>query len=183
MKTKIQTQKTLWTIDHAHSEILFRIRHLVISTVTGRFGKYDAEAETRGDVFEGAKIHFEAQTDSLDTGSADRDKHLRSAEFFDTAKFPKMTFDSRQVEKTGENTYSVRGDLTIRDTTKEVRLDAVYGGTNTFYGKTHAGFEITGRISRKAFGLTWNALTETGSVIAGDEVHIQCNVQLVRQDA
>lgn len=173
--------KTIWNIDPTHSEIQFKVKHLVISTVTGHFRQFEGTLETEGDDFATATIHFEADTASVDTNQTQRDEHLRSAEFFDSEQYPKMTFQSTQVEKTGDDTYTVTGDLTIKDVTKSVELKAEYGGSMTdFYGNYKSGFEISGKINRKEFGLTWGAVTEAGGVVVGDEVKLAFNVQIAR---
>ncbi len=173
--------KTIWNIDPTHSEIQFKVKHLVISTVTGHFRQFEGTLETEGDDFATATIHFEADTASVDTNQTQRDEHLRSAEFFDSEQYPKMTFQSTQVEKTGDDTYTVTGDLTIKDVTKAVALKAEYGGSMTdFYGNYKSGFEISGKINRKEFGLTWGAVTEAGGVVVGDEVKLALNVQVAR---
>lgn len=174
--------KTLWKIDPSHSEVQFKVKHLVISTVTGSFGSYDATVENEGDSFEDAEVHFEADINSISTNNEDRDNHLKSDDFFNAEEFPKLTFDSTTVEKIDENKYKVKGDLTIRGTTKPVELEAVHGGTvEDPYGQTKAGFEISGNINRKEFGLKWDAVTEAGNVVVGDQVKLLLNVQLVQQ--
>lgn len=173
--------KTVWNIDPTHSEIQFKVKHLVISTVTGHFRQFEGTMETDGDDFATSFIHFAADTASVDTNQAQRDEHLRSAEFFNSEQYPKMTFHSTHVEKTGDNTYTVTGDLTIKDVTKSVELKAEYGGSMTdFYGNYKSGFEISGKINRKEFGLTWAAVTEAGGIVVGDEVKLALNVQVAR---
>lgn len=173
--------KTLWKIDPTHSEIEFKVKHLVISTVTGKFTEFNATLETEDGTFEGADVKFNAEIASILTGVEDRDNHLKSADFFDAENFPKLTFDSTSFEKTGESTYKLTGHLTIKDVTKEVTLNVEHGGTvEDPYGQTKAGFEISGEISRKEFGLTWSAVTEAGSVVVGDTVKLIMNVQVVQ---
>jgi polyisoprenoid-binding protein YceI len=173
--------KTVWNIDPTHSEIQFKVKHLVISTVTGHFRQFEGTVETEGDDFATASIHFEANTASVDTNQTQRDEHLRSVEFFDSEKYPKMTFQSTSIEKTDDDTYTVTGDLTIKDVTKSVELKAEYGGSMTdFYGNYKSGFEISGKLNRKEFGLTWAAVTEAGGIVVGDEVKLVLNVQLAR---
>lgn len=175
------TTQTLWKIDTAHSEIQFKVKHLVISTVTGSFKKFDATAETEGDTFEGAEIAFTAETDSINTNNAQRDEHLKSDDFFNAQKYPKLTFKSTAFEKTSDDRYKLTGDLTIRDITKKVTLDVLHGGTvEDPYGQTKAGFEITGSINRKEFDLKWNGVTEAGNVVVGDEVKLHLNVQFIQ---
>lgn len=172
---------TKWTIDTAHSEITFKVKHLVISTVTGKFKEFDATVETDNDDFEDAKITFETSIDSIETGNEDRDNHLKSDDFFNASEYPKMKFESTSFKKTGDGEYKLIGDLTIRNHTKQVELDAEYGGTVVDpYGNTKAGFEVTGKINRKEFGLTWSAVTEAGSVVVSDEVKLNLNVQFTK---
>lgn len=172
---------TIWNIDPSHSEIQFKVKHLVISTVTGRFNSFSGKAETNGEDFDNAKITFEAEVDSIFTNNADRDAHLKSDDFFNAEKFPKISFESSSFKKTGDNSYELTGNLTMRDITKEVTLDVEYGGMVTDpYGQTKAGFELSGKVSRKEFGLNWNAITEAGSVVVADNIALQLNVQLVK---
>lgn len=176
------TTKTLWKIDPSHSEIQFKAKHLVISTVTGHFESFDAKVEADGDSFNGAEIYFEADIDSLTTNNTDRDEHLKSDDFFNTEEYPKLTFSSTNFEKTGADTYRLTGDLTIRGTTKEIELKVVHGGTvQDPWGGTRAGFEVSGTINRKEFGLKWNAMTEAGNLVVGDEININLNVQFVQE--
>ena len=173
---------TTWAIDPAHSEVQFKIKHLVISTVTGSFGKFEGQLETAGDDFVDAKISFSADIDSISTNQEQRDTHLKSAEFFDAEKYPKLTFSSTSITKTGDDTYALVGDLTIRDVTKPVTLKAEYGGQmQDFYGQTKAGFELSGTIKRKEFGLTWDGITEAGGVVVSDDVKLVMNIQVIKQ--
>ncbi len=173
--------KTLWKIDPTHSEVQFKVKHLVISTVTGSFGSFDGQIETDGEDFENANATFTADIDSISTNNEDRDQHLKSDDFFNAEEYPQLTFESKNFEKTGDGKYKVTGDLTIRDITKEIELDVVHGGTvGDPYGQTKAGFEVTGTINRKEFGLTWNAVTEAGNVVVGDKIKLQLNVQFVQ---
>ncbi|SMO58112.1 YceI family protein [Gracilimonas mengyeensis] len=173
--------KTLWKIDPTHSEVQFKVKHLVISTVTGSFGSYDGTIETDGDDFKKAKATFSADIDSISTNNEDRDQHLKSDDFFNAEEFPQLKFESVNFEKIKDGEYKVTGDLTIRDVTKKVLLDVVHGGTVVDpYGQTKAGFEISGSINRKDFGLTWSAVTEAGNVVVGDQVKLQLNVQFVQ---
>lgn len=172
--------KHTWSIDPSHSEVQFKVKHLVISTVTGSFGTYASTVETTGDGFENAAIHFEADVKTINTGNEQRDGHLQSDDFFNAEAFPKLTFRSTSVTKSGEN-FKLTGDLTIRDITKQITLDAEFGGVMTDpYGQVKAGFEVTGKINRKEFGLKWSAVTEAGGVVVSDEVRIICNVQYIK---
>lgn len=173
--------KTLWKIDPTHSEVQFKVKHLVISTVTGSFSTFDGEIEVDGNNFENASASFTAHIDSISTNNEDRDNHLKSDDFFNAEKFPQLKFESTKVEKTDEGEYKATGNLTIRDITKEIELDLVHGGTVTDqYEQTKAGFEVNGTINRKEFGLTWSAVTEAGSVVVGDKINLQLNVQYIK---
>ena len=177
----MDTTKILWKIDPFHSDIDFKVKHLVISTVTGSFKSFDATVETNGDDLEGAEIHFEADADSINTGVEQRDGHLKSDDFFNAEKFPKLTFDSTSFTQKGGDEYELKGDLTIRDVTQPVTLSVVHGGTIVDQnGDTKAGFEVTGKINRKDFGLKWNGVTETGNVIVSDEVKLNLSVQFAQ---
>ncbi len=175
-------KKTKWIIDPAHSEIQFKVRHLVISTVTGGFDVFKGVVFTEGDDFSNAEVEFSADVNSINTNQKDRDNHLRSADFFDAANHPELTFRSTAFKKTGESTYLMTGDLTIRETTLPVDIQVYFGGIAADpYGKTKAGFELSGKINRKDFGLLWNATTETGGVVVADEIKLQMNVELAKQ--
>lgn len=178
MSTEVATK---WSIDALHSEITFKVKHLVISTVTGKFNSFDASMETDGDDFEDASIRFEADINSIDTNNEDRDNHLKSDDFFNASEHPKMVFESRSFKSSGEGEYKLIGDLTIRGNTKTVELDVVYGGTvQDPYGQTKAGFEVSGKINRKEYGLKWNAITEAGNMVVSDEVKLSLNVQFTQ---
>ena len=171
---------TNWVIDASHSEIQFKVKHLVITTVTGSFNEFGGTVES-GDTFENAKISFEANTSSISTNSEQRDGHLKGPDFFDAEKFPKLHFIATKFSKKGD-AFELIGDLTIKDVTKSVTLAVEYGGTaQDPWGNTKAGFEVSGKINRKDFGLTWNAPTEAGGVLVSDEVKLIANVQLLKQ--
>ena len=171
---------TKWIIDPTHSEVAFKVKHLVISTVTGYFRKFEGHAESISDDFSGAAVAFSLDVNSIDTNQSDRDQHLKSADFFDTASFPSIAFAGKIVNNGGE--YQLQGDLTLKGITQQVTLDVTYGGTVADpYGQTKAGFEIEGKLNRKDFGLTWSAITEAGSVVVSDQVRLQLSVQLVKQ--
>ncbi len=173
---------SLWNIDPTHSEIQFKVKHLVISTVTGYFRSFNGTLKTKGEGFEGADITFEADIDSIDTNNNDRDTHLKSDDFFNAEEFPKLKFESTSFKNTVGDSYELTGNMTIRDTTKEITLDVTHGGTvEDPYGQTKAGFEINGSMNRKEFGLKWNAVTEAGSVVVGDEVKLHMNVQVTEK--
>lgn len=171
-----------YKIDAAHSEISFKVKHLMITNVTGSFTQFDATMESNAADFSDATISFEADTNSITTHSGQRDGHLKSDDFFGAEKFPKIFFTSDSLVKKGTDEYTLTGDLTIRDTTKKIELNVEYGGTATDpYGQVKSGFEVNGKINRKDFGLTWGAVTETGGVVVSDEVKIHAQVQMIRQ--
>jgi polyisoprenoid-binding protein YceI len=173
--------KELWTVDPSHSEVQFKVKHLVISTVTGNFGSYEGTVETPNGDFEEADVTFSADIDSITTNQEDRDNHLKSDDFFNAEKYPQLTFKSTSIDKVGDQQYQLTGDLTIRDVTKEVTLDVLHGGTvEDHLGNTKAGFEIEGAIDRKEFDLLYNAVTEAGNVVVGNEVKLLMNVQLAK---
>lgn len=174
---------TTWNIDPVHSEIHFRARHMVVSTVTGQFDNFDATATTEGGALENAKITFSAEAASVNTGTPQRDEHLRSDDFFNAEKYPKLTFESTSFTKSGDDEYQLKGNLTIRDVSKPVDLAVEYGGEiKDPYGNRRIGFTVTGKISRKAFGLKYNALIESGGAVVGDEIKIDCHVEFVHHD-
>ena len=171
-----------WKIDPAHSEIQFKVKHLMITTVTGYFKKFDLEVETETEDFNTAKrIEFTADIDSIDTNSLQRDTHLKSADFFDAENHRQLKFVGRKFESDGDEAI-LDGDLTIRGVTKPFTVKVELGGTVVDpYGQHKAGFTVAGKISRKEFGLTWNAVTEAGHVVVSDEIRIHAEIQLVRQ--
>lgn len=173
---------TKWAIDPMHSEVQFKVRHLVISTVSGFFKSFEGSLETDSEDFEDANILFSLDIDSIDTNQSQRDEHLKSAEFFDAAQYPKIEFKSTSFKKTGDEEYALLGDLTMKGVTKPVSLIAEYGGqTNDFYGNTKAGFEVTGKVNRKEFGLTWDGITEAGSIVLGEDIKLLINIQFAKQ--
>jgi polyisoprenoid-binding protein YceI len=179
MSLSVVGQKTSWQIDPAHSKIGFTVTHLVISEVEGSFKKVDAKMVSTNPDFTDSQIEFSADVNSIDTENEDRDKHLKSADFFDAAKHDKIKFVSKTFKKVSDNNYKLTGDLTIKGVTKPVTLDVVYGGTaKDPYGNTKAGFKVNGKISRKEYGLTWNTLTEAGGAVVGDEVELTGKIQL-----
>jgi polyisoprenoid-binding protein YceI len=174
--------KTNWNIDNMHSEIGFKVKHMMITNVSGTFGKFNATATTDGDDFATAQFNFTAGIDSINTGVADRDAHLKSDDFFNAEAYPELTFKSYGIAKKDDENYVISGDLTIRDVTKQVQLDAEFGGIVVDpYGQTKAGFSITGKIKRSEFGLKWSAITEAGSIVVSDEIKLNSEVQLIKQ--
>lgn len=171
-----------YKIDPAHSEIGFKVKHLVITTVSGSFTKFDATMQTTKDDFSDALISFEADVDSITTNNEQRDAHLKSADFFHAEKNPKITFTSSSFVKKGDNEYKLNGDLTIFGITKPVSLNVEHGGSVVDpWGQNKEGFEIEGKIKRSDFGLKWNALTEAGGAVVSDDVRLALNVQMVKQ--
>ena len=172
--------KTTWTLDPAHSEVQFKVKHLVITTITGAFTEFNGTVVT-GDDFENAIIRFEASVHSISTNNEQRDTHLKSADFFEVEKYPKFFFESGSFTKKGVDNYELKGNLTIKGITKPITLTAEYGGTMTDpWGNVKVGFEMEGRINRKDFGLTWNATTEAGGILVGEEVKLHANIQLLK---
>ncbi len=172
----------IYKLDALHSEITFKVKHLMISTVTGSFTQFDATMEAESDDFSDATIHFSANVGSISTGNEQRDGHLKSDDFFAAEKFPTLSFVGTSFKKVTDSNYELLGNLTIKEVTQPVTLAVEYGGAMTdFYGQSKVGFDITGKISRSAFGLTWSAVTEAGGVVVSDEVKLQLAVQLVKQ--
>jgi polyisoprenoid-binding protein YceI len=179
MQTAIVTK---WTIDNAHSDLGFKVKHLMISTVKGSFKTFNGTVETENETeFIDAAISFEADINSIDTGNHQRDEHLKAADFFDASSYPKLLFSSTSLKPSGGG-YEFKGNLTIKNITQPVLLRAEFGGiTKDAWGNTKAGFEITGKINRKDFGLTWHQLTESGGIILGEDVNISADIQLLLQ--
>jgi len=169
--------KTKWNIDAAHSEISFKVKHMMLSTVTGHFENFNATAVTDNEGFIGAEFNFTAKTASINTKNGDRDKHLRSDDFFNTELFPEILFTSKSFDGS-----TLVGDLTIRDVTREIHLDVDFNGIAVDpYGQTKAGFEMSGSINRKEFNLAWSAITETGSIVVSDTVKLTAFLQFIKE--
>jgi polyisoprenoid-binding protein YceI len=176
-----QAVATRWQIDPLHSEILFKIKHLVISTVTGSFQKFQGGMVANGKEFDGATINVEIDVKSISTGQEARDTHLKASDFFEAETYPTIQFQSTAFDKTETGIYKLSGKLTLKGVTKEVELTAEYGGSEKdHYGNTKIGFEVSGVINRKDFGLSFNSLTETGGLALGENVKLIGNVQLVK---
>ncbi|ADQ17853.1 YceI family protein [Leadbetterella byssophila DSM 17132] len=172
-----------WKIDPSHSEIQFKIKHLMISTVTGEFTDFDStlECASEGEDFNGGKVNFTAKIDSINTKNEQRDGHLKSADFFDAEKYPEISFTSSSLDLSGGEVV-LKGDLTIKGTTKPITLTGDFGGVVVDgYGQTKAGFEVAGKLNRQDYGLTWSAVTEAGGVVVSDDVKLLLNVQFVKQ--
>ncbi|WP_210462757.1 YceI family protein [Rufibacter roseolus] len=174
---------TKWAVDPMHSEVQFKVKHLMITTVTGYFQSFNVEAETEDEQFTNASsVVFSADVNSINTNNEQRDTHLKSADFFDAENHGEIRFVGNRYENVGGDDYQLHGDLTIRGITKPVTVKVEFGGIVVDpYGQTKAGFTVTGKISRKEFGLTWNAVTEAGSVVVSDEIKLQAEIQLVKQ--
>lgn len=171
-----------WALDLTHSELQFKIRHLMISTVSGQFNQFKATVETPDSDFAKAKVHFEAVVDSISTNNEQRDAHLKNGDFFDAERYPVITFDSERMEKTAEDEYKLHGTLTMRGVSKKIILNAEFGGiTEDPWGNTRTGFSVTGKINRQDFGMSFGAVSETGGLLLGDEVTINANVQFVKE--
>jgi polyisoprenoid-binding protein YceI len=183
MKTQTLT-KTKWGIDPAHSQFEFKVKHLMITNVRGVFRNVDVSVYTDGNDFLTADIEVRIDAASIDTGDSKRDAHLKSPDFFDVDNHKQLIFIGKRLEETGkENKYNLYGVLSIKGVTVPVKLDVEYQGMmKDPWGIEKAGFEISGTISRKDWELTWNTTLETGGVLVGDEVKIDCDIQLVKQD-
>ena len=176
------SQKTKWAIDPTHTEIGFKVKHMMFTNVSGKIVKYDATIETDGDDFSNAVIEFSGDVDSITTGSADRDAHLLSPDFFDATQFPKLNFKATSLVKADEGNFELSGDLEIHGVTNPVKFEVEFGGLmKDPWGNIKAGFNINGKINRKDYGLTWNAALETGGVLVGEDVKINAEVQLIKQ--
>jgi polyisoprenoid-binding protein YceI len=175
------TTITKWALDPAHSELLFKVKHMMIANVKGEFRKFSIEAESDGQDFVASSILVRIDAASIFTNNEDRDKHLRSADFFDAENSKELVFRGKSIQKTGADGFLLTGDLTIRNISKEITLDVEFGGINKDpYGRDKAGFSVNGTISRKDWGLIWNVALEAGGVLVSDEVRISAEVQLTR---
>jgi polyisoprenoid-binding protein YceI len=173
------TNTTIWTIDPLHSDVQFKIKHLVISTVTGTFRKFDGRIIKVGDDFNNAKVNFKMDVKSIDTNQAQRDGHLQSGDFFAADEFPEITFESTSFVNQGGSDYKMIGDLTMKGVTKPVELHVEYGGSeDNGHGILKHGFEVTGTVNRIEFGMTWNKLTDTGGLGLGENIKLIANIQV-----
>lgn len=174
--------KTKWTLDPTHSELSFKVRHMMITNVKGEFRKFDVSIQTEGADFTKSLIDVTIDAASITTNDETRDSHLKSADFFDTEKYSALAFQGNSLKKVGDDEYELKGILTIKGVSKEVTLDVEFGGISTDpWGNEKAGFSLTGKISRADFDLGWNAALETGGVLVSDEVKISAEVQFVKQ--
>ena len=172
---------TNWAIDPTHSEIGFKVKHMMFTNVSGKFNAFEATISNEEAAFETSKINFTATIDSIDTNNTDRDNHLKSADFFDAENFPTLNFTATSIQKINANEFQINGDLTIKNVTKSVTLQAEYSGIlKDPWGNTKVGLSISGAINRKEFGLTWNAALETGGVLVGEEIKLLAEIQLIQ---
>ena len=172
----------IYKIYPAHSDIMFKVKHLMIATATGIFKNFDATIDVNKEDLSDAKVFFEADVNSIDTKNEQRDAHLKSDDFFNAEQFPKITFKSTSIESAGGSEYKLKGDLTVRDITKPVILNVEYNGKITDpWGMERMGFEISGKINRREFGLRWSAVTEAGGIVVADDVKLALNVEMVKQ--
>tara|TARA_R110000796_G_scaffold180435_2_gene296992 strand:- start:1062 stop:1592 length:531 start_codon:yes stop_codon:yes gene_type:complete len=171
---------TKWVLDPAHSEITFKVKHLMISHVKGAFKTFDASID--GEDFRSSNFNVTIDTGSISTNNDDRDAHLKSPDFFEVDQYPKITFVSKSLKKVDDDEFKLIGDLTIKGTNQEIKLDTEFGGfMKDPYGNEKAGFSIKGKLNRKDFGLNWNAALEAGGVMVGNEIKINAEVQFVKQ--
>lgn len=173
---------TKWVLDPFHSEVQFKVKHLMISTITGQFNTFEATVETNTDDFTSAKAFFKADTNSINTSNNQRDSHLKNSEFLDAENYPHLTFQTDRIEKGNDDEYTILGVLTMKGISKPVVLNAEFGGiTEYIKGEVRAGFSLSGKINRKDFGVSYSQLTEKGGIVVGDEVRIIANVEFVKQ--
>jgi polyisoprenoid-binding protein YceI len=175
--------KTKWLSDPMHSELQFKIKHLMISNVSGSLKNFHAEVETEGEDFSTAKIDLTAQMDSISTNNEQRDSHLRNSDFFEVEKYPELLFKSTKIEKVDSDTFVLLGALTMKGITKPVKLNVEFNGaTKDPWGGERAGFMISGKINRTDWGVNFNSILETGGVALGEEVRINSEIELVKQE-
>lgn len=176
--------KNKWALDPAHSEVQFKVKHMLVSTVTGHFKNFNAVVETEGDDISTASIHFTADVDSISTNNAQRDAHLKTGDFFDTGNHPQIKFEGERLEKAGENEYKLHGTLTMRGVSRKITLNVEYGGmVQDPWGNTRVGFSVTGKINRKDYGVSFSMVSETGSILLGEEVTINANAEFVKEQS
>lgn len=182
LQTNTMAKKIKWTTDPTHSEITFRVKHMMITNVTGIMRDYSVTVFSDDETFTNAEAEFIGKAGSITTGNDERDAHLRSADFFDIEKNPEIRFRSSKYEQAGENRFKLHGDLTIKNVTRSITLNVEFGGVNKDpWGNVKAGFTVTGKINRKDFGLTWNVALETGGILVSEDVYFHCEIQLVEQ--
>lgn len=170
-----------YSLDPLHSEITFKVKHMMITNVTGSFGKFDVSVTAEKSDFSDAKITFEAAVDSINTNNEQRDTHLKSDDFFAADQYPKISFVSTEMKKLTDEDYQLAGIITIKEVSQPIVFDVEYGGTQTDpYGNIKSGFSLSGKLSRKQFGLNWNAITEAGSIVVSDEIKLFADIQIAK---
>src|SRR5258706_4571843 len=173
---------TKWVLDPTHSELHFKVKHLMISTLTGQFNKFNATVETEGDDFSTAKVNFTADVNSISTNNEQRDAHLKNGDFFDIDNHPQIIFEGNRLEKINEEEYKIYGTLTMRGKSNPIALLVEHGGTTVDpWGNTRSGFSVSGKIKRSDYGISFGIISETGNIALGDEVKISANAQFVMQ--
>ncbi|MGE5680552.1 MAG: YceI family protein [Bacillota bacterium] len=181
LASSLFAQPDSWRLDQAHSKVQFTVSHMVISEVTGHFKNFDANVTGNKDDLSDANINFTIDVNSIDTDNQKRDEHLKSDDFFNAAKYPQIKFKGKSLKKISGNKYKLSGDFTIRDITKPLELDVIYGGTvKDMSGNQRSGFKVSGTINRFDYNLKWNKLLETGSAVVGKDVNLLCNVEFVK---
>jgi polyisoprenoid-binding protein YceI len=183
MNTMSIEHDTKWVIDPTHSEVYFKVKHLMISTVTGQFKRFSGTVETEGDDFTTAKIRFTADIGSIDTNNEQRDAHLKNGDFFDVDNHPQLTFEGDKLERIDDEEYKLYGTLTMRGVGRSLVFNVQFGGLTTDpWGNTRVGFSVSGKIDRQEYGISFGAVTETGGLLLGNEVKIYAEVQFVKQE-
>jgi polyisoprenoid-binding protein YceI len=178
----METKK--WTLDSAHSNIQFKAKHLMITTITGNFSVVTGSVETLGDDFTTGKFNFTAEVNSISTGNIDRDIHLKSDDFFNVESFHHITFIGSEITNIDGDAFELRGEMTIRDVSKSVVLNIEIGGVAVDpWGKTKAGFSFKSKLNRKDFGLKFHVISETGNLLVSDEIKLEGEVQLAAEEA
>lgn len=181
IKSNLLMATVKWALDPTHSEIGFKVKHLMFTNVSGHFRQFSVQAETNEEDFSNAKVVFSADVESINTNNEQRDAHLKSADFFDAATYPQLTFTSTGFSGSGED-WQLTGDLTLHGVTKQVTFTVEFGGiVKDPWGNVKAGFSVQGKINRKEFGLNWNAVLESGGVMVSEEVKLHAEIQLVKE--
>jgi polyisoprenoid-binding protein YceI len=182
MRTSVATETLTWQIDQAHSSIEFSVSHMLISHITGHFKKFEGKITSEGEDFEHAEAEATIDANSIDTNHEHRDAHLKSPEFLDAANHPNITFKSTSIQMVSEGTYIVKGNFSMRGKTKNIELNVKHNGTvKDTFGNIRAGFKVNGEINRKDFDVNWQAILESGSLVAGDKVKIFANIEVIHQ--
>ena len=183
MQTTTIKQDTTWALDPTHSEIYFKVKHLMISTVTGQFKEFSGTVETKGEDFTTAKVRFTASVDSIHTNNEQRDAHLKNSDFFDADNYPQLLFEGNKFEKADDEEYRLYGTLTLKGISNKIVLNVDFGGLTTDpWGNTRVGFSVSGKIDRQEYGISFGAVSETGGLLLGNEVKIYAEVQFVKQE-